>query len=90
MLSWSTMGTRHGSVNFSVFVFKRFRRGSSQQHNKTDIIFRLSIAVSFIMVVASGGDAEKRAYFTFENNLASRFAREESYGGGKTRILYLD
>ena len=69
MLSWSTMGTRHGSVNFSVFVFKRFCRGLSQQHNKTDIIFRLSKGVSFIMVVASGGDAEKRAYFDLENLL---------------------
>ena len=69
MLSWSTMGTRHGSVNFSVFVFKRFRRGSSQQHKKTYIIFWLSKGVSSIMVVAIGGDAEKRAYFTLENLL---------------------
>jgi len=69
MLSKLTMGTRHGSVNFSVFVFKRFRRGSSQQHNKTNIIFWLSRGESFSMVMASGGDAEKRAYFTLENLL---------------------
>ena len=69
VLSWSTMGTRHGSVNFSVFVFKQFRRGSTQQLNETIIIFWLLQVISFIVFMASGGDEEKRAYFTTENLL---------------------
>ena len=64
------MVIRRGRVDFFVFVFQQFRRGSTQWHIKTIIITLLLRGSSFIVVVAIGGDVDKRAYFTFENLLS--------------------
>ena len=63
------MGTRRGRVIFSVFVFIQFRRGSTQRPNKTNSIFLVFRGISFIVVVAIGGDFEKQTQFAFENLL---------------------
>ena len=61
------MGIQRGEVNFSVFVFKRFRRSSTQRHRDIDFNFQLRRAVSLFMRVAIGGGFVKRAFLTFKN-----------------------
>ena len=73
VFSWSTMGIRRGRVDFFVFVFKRFCRGSTQRLIKTNTIFLLLRGSSFIVVVAIGGDVEILVNFAFEFFFSFKF-----------------
>ena len=61
------MGIRRGEVNFSVSVFKRFRRSSTLHHRDIISFYLLLRAVSLLLRVANGGGFEKRAFLTFKN-----------------------